>query len=200
VTFASRARFRRALRFAPATVVAGSIVAFLYAAAAASQPAVADRESQVKAAYVYKFLRYVKWPEGNRPPSVLRIGVEADGALLDALRALDGRVVDDVPISVHPLAHPDDASDCSVVVIGAGATHTEALLSKLAAAGEPVLTIGDEDPQRRQATMITFLRVGRNVAFGVELAPAHAVGIGFSAHLLQNAEFVRDSASTTESR
>jgi hypothetical protein len=180
--------------------VLGAVVVALFASATASLAATLDRESRVKAAYVYKFLRYVKWPETFRPPRPLLIGVDAERGLLDALRELDGLVVNDVPISVRALADPEDADGCAVVVFGAGAPHADSLLSKLAAAGKPVLTIGDDDSLRRQATMITFLRVGRNVAFAVDLVPANAVGIGFSAHLLQNAEFVHDPASTTESR
>jgi hypothetical protein len=82
------------------------VMAFLLAAIGASvtlASADASREDQVKAAYVYQFMRYVTWPPSARPQGgqKLRIGVAEKDELEPLItEAVDGKTIDGHAIEV----------------------------------------------------------------------------------------------------
>jgi len=126
-----------------ATAFAAGLLAF---APVRSQVQAPLSEAQAKAAFILNFARYVEWPAAafaTRESPVVACLVER-AALLGALTALEGRMVQGRPLKVRRSSGADDLRGCHVVFIGeADERRIVPLLHALA--GQPVLTVGDAD-------------------------------------------------------
>lgn len=97
----------------------------------------------LKAAFVYKFTRFIDWPvaPADRPFVIAVIG---DPVMRAALVALEGgdREVAGRPIRVRGSCDLDAADACQILFIGAAAEdHLADMVRR--AAGRPVLLVGD---------------------------------------------------------
>ena len=103
-------------------------------------------EAQAKAGFILNFARYVEWPATafvSREAPVVACLLERD-ALVGALGALEGRLVQGRPLKVRRSFTADDTHGCHVVFIGeADERRIVPVLRSLA--GQPVLTIGDAE-------------------------------------------------------
>ena len=157
-----------------------AIVAALVAAAfQPSAPAFAQiSETQVKAAFIPKFARYVTWPTSPRGPILICIiGDDPFGNSIDqasASQSADGR-----PIAVKRIASAADASSCAIAFVSG--PRTGETLAGLGRA--PILTITDSrsGPQRG---IIHFAIVDGRVRFYIDRAQAEARGLIVSSRLL----------------
>jgi hypothetical protein len=170
----------RALRSAQPFILA----LWLLAGAAAAQPA--RLETQVKAAYLYKFAGFVDWPGSAfaRPDSPLVIGVAGNDELAAQLEQVAaGRSVGSHPLAVRRLHRGDSPAGVHLlhVLYVAGAEHGawDGLLA--GARGLPLLTVGDADAP---GSMIRFLVVDERLRFEVALGQVAPSGLKISARLL----------------
>ncbi|MEN3276454.1 MAG: hypothetical protein V7631_2244 [Massilia sp.] len=160
---------------------------WLLASAALAQP---ERiESQVKAAYLYKFAGFVDWPPGTfvRPDSPLLIGVAGDDAFAGQVEQLvAGRRAGGHPLHVRRLRRGDSPAGLHILfVAGPGDAAGAGLLD--AARGLPLLTVSDAagasaDPI--PAGMIRFRIVDARLRFEVALRDVAPSGLKISARLL----------------
>src|SRR6266850_243220 len=77
-------------------------------------------EYQVKAAYLYNFGRFVKWPPGLAAGkgdsfAVCVLGQDPFGATLDAILA--GETLDDKPVALRRISKPQEAGECRILFI-----------------------------------------------------------------------------------
>lgn len=161
------------------------------ALAAAPRPVAGAEEEAVKAAFVYKFLSFVEWPEeaeGDGPVAVCLLGAPEVGAALEAIRGrhdVEGR-----PLTLRRIQEPSSAADCHALFLGAEVGDALAsLLPELA--GLPVLTVSDVDGFVEQGGMIGLQRRAGRLRFEVNRAPARRAGLTLSARLLRLAAEVR---------
>ena len=102
-----------------------------------------DALTALKAAFVYKFTRFIDWPaaQADRPFVIAVIG---DPAMRRALSVLEqgGREVAGRPIRVRGSCDLDAADACQVLFIGAAAEDRLADMVRRAARS-PVLLVGD---------------------------------------------------------
>jgi uncharacterized protein DUF4154 len=165
---------------------------FALAALALAVPmtaAAAEPEHEVKAAFLFKFLTYVDWPDDAfpAPDAPIVIGViDAD----DVRRALEeiiaGRTAQGRKVEVRKLKDPESVSGLHMVFVGRG---SDAALSKLPRL-PGLLVVGESDSALDRGAMINLLLVGDHVRFQVAPETAERRGLHISSRMLALAQHV----------
>lgn len=150
------------------------------------QRAGADRPSrdEVEAAYLYNFGKFIRWPAGAAQ-GPLTICVAAQSPLAPALSQLaTGEQIGERPLQVRSLGSAEGLAGCSILFIGsADPGRVEAFLR--AAAGKPILTVGDAQDFLVRGGAIQFVLMEDHVRFSVNLSAADRSGLGLSSELLK---------------
>lgn len=168
-------RFPRILR----RIMTGVILA-AFSAAAIAQPT----ETDVKAAFLPRFARYVTWPasaapSGSDPFVLCVIGSDPFGDGLDS--AVRSQSVDGRRIVVRRLGSASSAGGCQIAYVGAGGESVAQILAALR--GKPVLTVTDARNGGARG-MIHFSVVDGRVRFSIDEADASRRGLSISSRLL----------------
>jgi hypothetical protein len=153
-------------------------------------------EYQVKAAYLYNFGRFVKWPAGvaagkgdSFPVCVL--GRDPFGPILDS--TLAGEALEGKPVAIRRIAREQDATDCRILFVSSAEEHhLKEILAAIDQAG--VLTVSDIPGFSRRGGMIQFVMEGDRVRFEINLATAESARLVLSSELLKVAASVRRNA------
>src|SRR5690348_12478415 len=79
-----------------------------------------DRQYQVKAAFLYNFTQFVKWPseifpEPNAPLVIAVVGEDPFGSYLDEV--VFGERIDGHPLAVQRFGPDDEIEDCHILYI-----------------------------------------------------------------------------------
>jgi hypothetical protein len=147
-------------------------------------------EYDLKAAFVFNFINFTRWPAAPGIPLTLCIhGPDPFGAALDRL---EGRSVGKRYLTLRRPVGLDGLSGCDAVFIAAPAMgNLAAVLDKLS--GKPVLTIADSPGAMRRGVLINMNRNEQGkIGFEVNLAAARETGLDFSAQMLSLATEVRN--------
>lgn len=178
----------RRLRHRRGRIVSSCLALF---AAFALLYASADRptEYQVKAAYLFNFGRFVKWPapaEGEFRICVL--GRDPFGDVLD--QTIRGEKIDGHDLVARRIAAISEAAGCRILFISASeerrvAAHLAALRNA------PILTVSDAPRFSQREGMIEFIKDGERIRFEVNLAAAERAQLALSSDLLKVATHVR---------
>ncbi|HMM76939.1 MAG TPA: YfiR family protein [Gammaproteobacteria bacterium] len=154
-------------------------------------PATAYADSEVKAAFLYRFAGYVEWPPAamQAPRFVIAVlGADAVAASLE--RALTTIRIKGRPGEVRRIDNIRDARQAHIVYIGAmHAEELDALLPQLA--NRPVLVVTDGERGLDAGGMLNFRTVDKRVRFEVAPETAEQAGLSISADLLAVAMQVR---------
>ena len=153
-------------------------------------------EYQVKAAYLYNFGRFVKWPAGiaagkgdSFPVCVL--GRDPFGSILDS--TLAGEALEGKPVVIRRIARPQDALDCRILFVSSTEeNHLKEILAAIDRAA--VLTVSDIPGFSRRGGMIQFVVEGDRVRFEINLASTERARLVLSSELLKVAAAVRRNA------
>lgn len=186
----SRSR-RRLLQFRTMLI---AWVCFAATGLPAQQPK--PSEYQVKAAYLYNFGRFVKWPAGIAAGkgdsfAVCVLGQDPFGSTLDS--TLAGETLDGKPVVIRRIARPQDAADCRILFVSSTEEHhLKEILAAIDQAG--VLTVSDIPGFSRRGGIIQFIAEGDRVRFEINLASAESARLVLSSELLKVAAAVRRSA------
>ena len=147
-------------------------------------------EYQVKAAFIFKFSSYVRWPDTrNATPFVIGV-LGADpfgGSLQDVVR---DQVVQGRAIRVKMLSRTDDALGCDVVFISSSEGESlDKILALLQRA--PVLTVSDMDQFAGRGGMIGLtMTADRHIHFEINTNAMEHAGLRASSQLLKLATIV----------
>jgi len=156
------------------------VAAFAGAAASHVRAQALPLEYQVKAAYLFNFLKFVEWPaaDSQGPLTVCVARPNPFGtALADIVR---GESISGRPIVVRVIGEPD--ATCSTVFVPHGAS----VAAYLAAAHDaPVLTVGEDPRFLEQGGIINLVIAGGNVRFEINQQAATQVGLTISSRLLR---------------
>jgi hypothetical protein len=162
--------------------------ALLYGAAAAAAPQPTDTD--IKAAFLPRFARYVTWPaesapKGSDPFVLCVIGNQPFGTTVEA--ASRAQSVDGRRIIVRKLPSGSAANGCQIAFVsGTALQPTKQVLAEIGR--KPVLTVTDDGGQRG---IIHFTVVGGRVRFFIDQAAARQRGLQISSRLLALAVGVR---------
>jgi hypothetical protein len=150
-------------------------------------------EYQVKAAFLFNFVKFIEWPAGSFRDNGGRIrlcvlGENPFGAELE--RIVAGKSVNGRTLEVIHLNQADRSSHCQVLFVGF--TQGGVLRKVLAELrGESVLTVGESPEFIRQGGAIRLLLLDNRVRFEINLEAAEQARLKISSKLLALAQSVR---------
>lgn len=153
-------------------------------------------ESQVKAAFLVNFPKYVDWPTTafaatNSPIVIAVLGKTEVTAELQKIIA--GRIVNGRPMVLKQLAAGDETDGCHILFLAAAESQlAPALLLKLK--DQSVLTVGESADFLERGGLINLTRQGRKIALEINLTAANQAGIKISSKLLSVASVVKGKA------
>jgi hypothetical protein len=152
-----------------------------------------NREYAIKAAYLYQFGRYVKWPERsfadrNSPLVIGVLGNDPFVGLLDEIartKRLDGR-----PIVIRRFASMAQYTPCHILFVPAsvGAAEEAAAIRRLR--GGPTLLVGEEPGFAEQGGTVNFFPEENKIRFEINTDAAREGQLKISSKLLSLAKIV----------
>ncbi len=183
-------RAGRSLRLPALLAIALSCVLLVFvcysAVGAQSGAAEVNLERNVKAAFLYKFLGYVDYPEAAVPaagePLVIAV-LGADHVAEELARISTGRSMHGRAVAVRKLRAGEGPGSVHMLFIGDGeAGDVEKALAAVRQA--PVLTVTETGRNLRQDSVINFRIVDERVRFEVSLDAAEKSNLKLSSRLL----------------
>jgi hypothetical protein len=155
-------------------------------------------ESQVKAAYLLNFGKFVTWPATAVPVrldafSICVLGEDPFGPVLDATAR--GEKIDERPVTARRIRNAEEATDCQVLYIARSEQgQSRKIISALSKSR--VLTVSDMPNFIAQGGIIQFTMSGNRVRFEVNLDAAQASGLILSSELLKVASVVHGKTNS----
>lgn len=170
------------------------IVAGLFIARAHGQPT-ASTEYELKAAFIFNFAKYIRWPasstaEVNKPFVIGLIGKDPFGSVLDD--AMRGQNVDSRVVVVKRFARIDDIVNCDILFVGSsekGNLRSIFAVSRKA----PVLTVSDMDQFAENGGMINLITEANRIRFAINVEAVERAGLKPGSQLLRLARLVTES-------
>ena len=171
--------------------------ALLPAGLGSSTFAQAPGEYQVKAAFLYKFTKFVDWPQepGGDAPGSLVICVVGDDPFGDTLdKVVEGKSVNGQSIIVRRMKSIQNAQACRIAFISSSEKARFRLLLDFLK-GSSVLTVGDTEGFAEMGGVINFTMEEDHVRFEINVDAAKRARLNISAKLLGLAKIVRTEHS-----
>lgn len=142
-------------------------------------------EYQVKAAFLYNFLKFVEWPAetGDAPWVIGVLGHDPFGDMLDT--TVRGKIVNGRSIEVRRYVKPADVKDCNILFVG------REEFEKLGPALQPILqrpgllSVGETSGFLKSGGVISFYLEENRVHFEIRSSMAHSVGLHVSSQLMK---------------
>lgn len=150
-------------------------------------------EYAVKAAYLYNFGKFVRWPADAKPArnpnfSICVLGQDPFGPSLDA--TVEGETISGKPVIVRHVTTARDGASCNILYISP--TERGRLSEILAVLGrDSTLTVSDMPDFTDRGGMIQFILDSGRVRFEINRDAAQAAGLNLSSELLKVAMNVR---------
>lgn len=168
------------------------LAALLVLVVSASADETPGGEYPVKAALLFHFTKYVKWPAeafaaADAPLVIGVLGADPFGEVLDQL--VRGETVQGRPVVVRRGKDVAGVAGCHVVFVNLpDATDRAAALAQLK--GRAVLTVGDADQFLAAGGVIELRRLQNRIRFDISTAAAETNQLRVSSQLLKLAQNV----------
>lgn len=175
------------------TVLFLLFLALLGPAASHAHDEATPLERSVKAAFLYKFAGYVRWPPDlfPTPDTPVRIGVLGEDQLADDLRDLvAGRTIEGRGISVYKVLDIDPAAGLHILFIGREETGRLEELAGVANTRSILVVSESGDDALARGSAINFILNDGRVRFEISLPSAERSGLELSSRLLTVAQSV----------
>jgi hypothetical protein len=154
-----------------------ALLALLLASVAQAQDSL---EYQVKAVYLFNFVKFVSWPPAPASAPITICVAERNPFGESLQEAIRGEVVGDRRLEARVVAEPQPG--CSVVFIPQG---TDAKPYLEAARGSHTLTVGEERGFIGRGGIVNFILDGGSVRFEIDAAAAERAKLRISSHLMR---------------
>jgi hypothetical protein len=155
-------------------------------------------EVQVKAAYLFNFVKFVEWPAEAfaTPQAPLVLCIASGDGLRGAFAAIDGKQVQGRQLQVRRGVKADEVKACHVLFVPE--SEERATPEHLRRVGTlPVLTVGEHDGFAASGGVIGFVIRDDRVQFEINPDAANRADLKVSSRLLQLATIVRDARRST---
>jgi hypothetical protein len=143
-------------------------------------------EYQVKAAFLYNFVKFIDWPDGpawqEGPIAICVLGKDPFGNALE--RVVEGKTVNGRPLAIRRIGDIAAARSCHVLFVSASEAGRVGEIVK-AAQTRSVLTVSETDRFCERGGIIAFLMDGQRVRFRINPKAAASAGLSISSKLLQ---------------
>jgi len=175
-------------RFAARALCIGAV---LVAASFFSVDALAteSREYQIKAGFLYNFVKFVEWPSEAfaGADSAIVVGVLGEDPFGDALSALEGKTALGRRVEVRRYTRAEDAVAAHVLFISASELRTLPSVLK-ALASSNILTVGDFEGFTEAGGVIRFYSKKNKMRVEINTAAAERAALKISSKLLNIAD------------
>ncbi len=160
---------------------------------AKAQDGFIDREPQIKAAYLYQFVRYVQWPSDCFPndEAPLVIGAVGDDPVNQQLRLIaQKRTAGQRQLGYQPVTTAEQAARCHILFFS-DSTDAATRAALLAGIGNsPVLLVGEGPGFVTEGGIISFVIVDNKVRLRLSMKAATDHQLKISSQLAKLAEVV----------
>lgn len=149
-----------------------------------------ETEAKIKVAYVYNFLKFIEWPEGDgNAAAPARICVVGTDPIRTMLGELSIRTVKERRIQVEQVKDLSDLNACHLVYVS---RSEEAALPQVLRRieGAPVLSVSDIPEFAHKGGMIGFATEDNRVKIEVNQSLVRHAGLKVSAKLMEIARLV----------
>jgi hypothetical protein len=146
-------------------------------------------EDDIKAGFIFNFVKYAQWPGAALRGGELRVCGLGTQALAGKLSQLQGRQIMGREIQVRTSPRPDEWRNCNLLFIPDGdQQRVDTVLRAVAQA--PVLTVGDSDDFAQSGGIIGLKQKAGRIRFDINLGAARRAGLTLSSQLLKLADVV----------
>lgn len=164
-----------------------SLVLFLLLWGTTSGPyAQVNNESQLKAAYLVNFMKYVEWPASSATATICLFGRDTLGGYL---AAYESRLVGGRELHIRRVTGPDQLADCQLLFVpdNEEARYGAVLrwVDRLS-----VLTVSDSEVFTRYGGAIALVRAEGRLQFDINLSALGSAGLKPSSQLMRLARQV----------
>ena len=170
----------------------GLLVIILSFAAVGPVHAQESKEYQLKAAFLYNFAQFVKWPPNAFPAAdaPFDIGILGDDPFGSALEeTVQGETIDNHRMTVVRAQRLEDLKDCQMIfVCRSEEGQVGEVLSQLGS--KPVLTVSEVENFAQNGGDIDFYLSGGKVRFEINPQSALRCGLKISSQLLNLGKIV----------
>lgn len=155
-------------------------------------------EYQVKAAFLYQFLKYVDWPakafgKSTDPVIIGVLGVDDFGTALP--QVVVGKTINDRPIVIRSSANLSDLKNSHLLFVSRSERQRIGqVLNELRSSY--ALTVGDTDGFAEAGGMINLKLEDDKIRFEINVQAATQAGLRISSRLLSVARIVPDAKSS----
>lgn len=149
-------------------------------------------EYEVKAIFLYRFAKFIEWPESNSPGPICIgiVGQDPFGDTLDGV--VKGKSVNGRPFAIKRFKPGQQVRDCHIVFISSSeGKRLRSVLSELQ--GGRVLTVSETRGFCQTGGVINFELVDESVRLEINIDAAERAGLRMSSRLLGVARIVRDA-------
>ena len=139
-------------------ILLSAVWLFLAANLPSNAQSAAPTESEVKAAFLYNFAKFVEWPADSpvHNRDTITIAVLGDGSFEDVLeRTVADKVVHGRRVSVRRISNIKEALDCQIVFVSASEERKLREDVKMLQ-GKSILTVGETEQFARRGGIISF--------------------------------------------
>lgn len=146
--------------------------------------------SEVKAAFVFNFAKFVEWPPAAQNSDTMTFCLMGQSPTADILqRTLPGKVVNGRRVLLKRVRRTADLPACQIVFIAEDAgKDAEAFLAD--SRPLPILSVTEIPGLAHRGAMIEFVLVEDKVGFEINLESANRAGLKISSKLLSLARAV----------
>lgn len=152
-------------------------------------------ENQIKAVFIYNFVKFVEWPSHvfQSPDSPIVICTLGQDGLTDAIDTLSGRTAQGRKLVLKPIGRPAQADHCHVVYVARSEKGQFAAV--LRPTREAVLTVGDMRGFAANGGIINFAMAENRITFEVNVDAVARAGLRLSSQLVKLARVVREDSA-----
>lgn len=149
-------------------------------------------EGEIKAAFIYNFIKFVEWPASafsNAGQRIVICVLGQDG-VTRALEKVSGKIAQGRTISVKHAIDPTELAQIHVLYIGQ--SEKDRVRSLIKEIPKHVLTISDMQSFAASGGMINFYTAEKKISFVINLDAAERAGLKFSSQVLRLARIVKE--------
>lgn len=149
----------------------------------------AKTEYDIKAAYLYNFIKFVTWPAPSENTAPLQVCLFGEDPINEKLLPLKEVRINDREVEVIDVTDKSNLSACTVLYIArAEKRQAQELITQLGTA--PVLVVSDIEGFAKLGGTIGFITLGNVIRFDVNLKSARESQLSISSKLLELANQV----------
>ncbi|MES0327712.1 MAG: YfiR family protein [Gammaproteobacteria bacterium] len=172
------------------------ICACLFAASAmqvATAQTRVEEEHLLKAAFIYNFAKFTRWPENilKGQDAQLNLCTAGEDRLVGELKRLAGRIIKEHPVTIVSLKNMPVPKNCHLLYIATSEKRGYKDILK-SVRGEPVLTISELPHFSRSGGMIELYREKDQTRFIINLGIAREAELVLSSRLLSLAVVINN--------